>query len=490
MTRLAAILVTLAAVAAALVLSAAGGPTGSTVRVDAIFDNAAGLIPGQDVKIAGAKVGSVTKIELTSRRQARVEMDVDAGFAPFRSDADCIVRPQSIIGEKFVQCDPGTPGGKQLANDGPAPTVPVAQTHSPVDLDLVFSALRLPYRQRLTVLVNELGTGLAGRPRELAATIHRANPALQQTDRVLKILDRDRAVLGRLVERSAHVVGELSSRNRDVAAFIERADAVARATASKRGALQQSIERLPPLLDQLEPSAARLADFSRDATPLVRQVRFAAPSVRSVFADLGPLNDAARPALVKLSEASKTGRSAVAAARPVATRLSSVARRLPPIVGLSTQLLESMRDRGAVEGLQLYSFYGATSTSRFDQYSHILPSYQVASNCAQYATTPVAGCSARFAGAAGQAAAVTAAAKKGHGGGAPRDLTRSPSNGGGGGAPGTPAAPATPAPEAPQGGQQQRPKLGPLELPKLPDLPLKLPGDHNSNNVLDFLLGK
>jgi ABC-type transporter Mla subunit MlaD len=481
-TRLALLFVALVAVVAAVILSAAGGTTGSTVRVDAIFDNAANLIPGQDVKIAGAKVGSVTNIELTSKRQARVEMEIDSGFAPFRSDADCIVRPQSIIGEKFVQCDPGTPGGKELAKDGPAPTVPVTQTHSPVDLDLVFSTLRLPYRQRLTVIVNELGAGLAGRPRELAATIHRANPALQQTDRVLKILDRDRAVLGRLVERSDHVVGELSARNGDVAAFIERADAVARATASRKDELQQTIANLPPLLDQLEPSAARLADFSRDATPVVRQVRFAAPGVRSVFADLGPLNDAARPALVKLSAASKTGRSAVAAARPVATRLKSVARRLPPIVRTSTQLLESIRDRGAVEGLQLFSYYGATSTARFDQYSHILPSYQLAGSCQQYVSTPTAGCSSRFAGAASQAAALADAKKRGRG--APRDITRGKPGTGGGGAPGGPAAP-----EAPQGGQQ-RPKLGPLELPKLPDLPLKLPGDKSPNNVLDFLLGK
>ena len=97
----------LIAVAAAALLVGAGGKGADTYRVDAIFDNAAGLIPGQDVKIAGARVGAVQDITLNKQRKARVQMEIEPGFAPFRADADCIVRPQSIIGEKFVQCDPG-----------------------------------------------------------------------------------------------------------------------------------------------------------------------------------------------------------------------------------------------------------------------------------------------------------------------------------------------------------------------------------------------
>ena len=145
-----------------------------------------------------------------------------------------------------------------------------------------------------------------------------------------------------------------------------------------------------------------------------------------------------------------------------------------------------------MEGLELFSFYGATSTSRFDQYSRILPSYQIASNCAQYATAPAAGCSARWPGAASQSVAAAARqADKSSKGSAPRDVTRiqgelrrrrvaQRARGSG----------QAPAPQSPQQGKQ-RPKLGPLELPKLPDLPLKLPGnDKNTNDVLDFLLGK
>ena len=55
MRRVAGALGAACAIAIGLALSAAGsGGAGGDYRVDAIFDNASFLIPGQDVKIAGA----------------------------------------------------------------------------------------------------------------------------------------------------------------------------------------------------------------------------------------------------------------------------------------------------------------------------------------------------------------------------------------------------------------------------------------------------
>jgi ABC-type transporter Mla subunit MlaD len=375
------------------------GGTEPTHRVDAVFDSTANLIPGQDVKIAGARVGSVGDIELTEERKARVEMEVEEGFAPFRADAECTIRPQSLIGEKFIQCHPGTADRPPLeeGEDG-APTVPLEQTHSPVDLDLVFAALRQPYSQRLAIILNELGTGLAGRAEDLDAAIRRANPALQEVNDVLRILDRDRAALGRVVDQSDRVIAELARRRGSVTSFIERSDRVAREVAGRRAELGQVIERLPPLLDELEPTADRLAALASDATPTLRDLRHAAPGAEALLEDFDPVADAARPALKRLAETSEVGRRAVRAARPVAARLRPVAAILPPIAELAAKLQESVRDSGAIEGLQLYAFYGTGAQARFDQFSHILPSYQIAGPCQQYAREPVPECDAHFQG--------------------------------------------------------------------------------------------
>ena len=68
-----------------------------------------------------------------------------------------------------------------------------------------------------------------------------------------------------------------------------------------------------------------------------------------------------------------------------------------------------MRTNGAVEGIQTFVTNIASSLARFDDASHILPSYQVAGECMLYAEKPVKGCSAHYAG--GNASAGTSKKK-------------------------------------------------------------------------------
>ena len=73
----------------------------------AIFDNAGFVIPGEDVKIAGVKVGKIASIDVTADFKAAVVLEItEPGYQDFRRDASCIVRPQNLIGERFVECKP------------------------------------------------------------------------------------------------------------------------------------------------------------------------------------------------------------------------------------------------------------------------------------------------------------------------------------------------------------------------------------------------
>jgi ABC-type transporter Mla subunit MlaD len=387
-----------AAVLLALLTSAAS-PGGSPYEVDAIFDNADFLIEGQDVKIGGAQVGTVQKVSVTPDRKARITLAIQKDFGPFREDARCSIRPQGLIGEKFVQCTPGTAAAQELGRHGGSrPTVPVQSTHSPVDLDLVFGALRRPVRERLTILLNELGTGLAGRPEELNAAIRRANPALQEADRTLTILASERHTLGRLIDGSDTVLGQLAARRGEVRDFISNASDVTRTVADHRGDVDLAVRRLPPLLAELEPSARELAGLASEARPTVRDVGAAAPSLRALLGDFDPLASATRPTLVKLARLARTGRQAVRDAQPVASLLRPVADRLPATVKLARRLTDSLGHQDVAELLARYLYFAGAGASRFDRYSHIVPSYQLTGTCAQWTDAPERQCDAHFAG--------------------------------------------------------------------------------------------
>src|SRR5919197_3774070 len=127
------ILATVAIVVArtALVLAGtAGSDPGGNYEVRGIFDNGGFIVPGEDVRVAGANIGKVDSVDVTGKQEiaslqggphavigkAVVVMEItDSGFQDFRRDASCLIRPQSLIGEKYVDCEvtqPRAPGSK------------------------------------------------------------------------------------------------------------------------------------------------------------------------------------------------------------------------------------------------------------------------------------------------------------------------------------------------------------------------------------------
>ena len=91
-------------------LAAAGGEkSGEPYQV--VFDNAFGLTEGGDLKIAGVRAGQTTGFKVTKERphKAVVEFEItEPGVGELKEDARCEIRPQSLIGEYFVDCQPGS----------------------------------------------------------------------------------------------------------------------------------------------------------------------------------------------------------------------------------------------------------------------------------------------------------------------------------------------------------------------------------------------
>ena len=183
---IAILLVAAAGTAIVAVASASGGPGGGPYQVRAIFDDASFAVAGEQVRVAGAPVGSIAGLGVTAGKKAAVTLEIDdARFTPFHADATCAIRPQSLIGEMYVDCNPGTDGTPELhrIDSGPGKGsyyLPVTRTTSPVDFDIVQDIYQEPVAQRLAIILNELGTGLAARGSDLNAVIHRADPALEQ----------------------------------------------------------------------------------------------------------------------------------------------------------------------------------------------------------------------------------------------------------------------------------------------------------------------
>jgi ABC-type transporter Mla subunit MlaD len=407
--RLAAITLTLAAASVVAALTFGSSAQGSsTSRFDVIFDDARGLVGGQLVKIAGAKAGTIEDVVVTPDFKARIEATVDSRFMPFHADATCTIRPEGLIAENYIDCEPGSPSNPVLpASGGHPPTVPVQNTTEPVSLLDLFNMFNLPTRQRFMVILDELGIGTAGRGQDFNYILRRANPALSLARQAIAILARQRTQLATIVDATNTVATGAAGHTTAVRDFLDHAAAVSRLTATHRDNLSRAIQGLPGLLAAAQPALQQLDTVAVNGTPLVQQIRRAIPSLNRVATDLGPFTAAAKPALVQLGAALTRAIPAIRDFTPVLTTIRLYTHQSLPGTTLIGKLFSNLQRHGFVENFLIGLYYVAASTARFDSISHIAPDYiiQVANGaCDNYATTPVAGCSGHY----GSAPAYTA----------------------------------------------------------------------------------
>lgn len=388
---------------ALLVVGAVSGCGGSAVQpgasVDAIFPNASGVGNGQDVRIAGAPVGTVTDVRLTTDRRARVSMRIDPQFLPFRQDAGCTIEPQSLIGEKFINCVPGTPSARPLAaRAGGAPTIPIGQNSSPVELDQVVAMFGQPINVRFQLLLNEFGAGLATRGEDLSTAIRRAVPTLQYAHDTARIVGRDRDALRRLISATDTVIGALADSRTALGDSFENGAKTLAVTSRYRAELDRTIKFLPPTLSALKPVLGSLQRLTADGTPTLAAIRESTPALRRLAGDLPRLAKAARPALARVADASTVGTPVFRRLRPQLQLLERDAASLAPAVDLAGQLTPSLRANAVPEHLLRFFHNGGLSISRFNSKGHIVgANLTVSPSCTLWALSPVPGCSSRFA---------------------------------------------------------------------------------------------
>jgi virulence factor Mce-like protein len=329
--------------AGAFLVIAGGASNGSALGTYKIeFQNAFGLVTGADFKVAGVPAGTIEAINLDQKTlNAVVTIKVSTGgFGQFHQDASCESRPESLIGEYFVDCNPGSSG--PLIK--PGGTIPVSHTTSTIPADLVQDVMRLPYRERFTLIVNELGAAAAARSGDLQAALYRAVPALSETDSLLNLLANDSTTLQNLTQDSNTVVTALANNSVQVQRFIDEADRTATATATQSTNLQGTLQRLPGLLEQLKPTLAKLSTTVTTNEPVLANLNGASGQIDRLLTDLPAFSRSARPAVKSLGQASVTGRAAVKAATPTIADLNHFAKSTPELAQNLAIVLHDLDD--------------------------------------------------------------------------------------------------------------------------------------------------
>lgn len=409
-----------------VVMLISGGGGGSSYVVRGIFDSGGFMVSGEEVRVAGATVGEIESVGVTMPGEidsykngkpqavpgkAVIAMKIeDPGFQDFRSDASCLIRPQSLIGEKFVDCTPTLPRApgskpppelKQVPDGEPGAgqyLLPLENNGTSVDPDLINNINQLTYAQRFRLILNELGTGLAGRGEDIEAAVKRANPVLRDADRVFGILNSQRDQLTQLAADSEEILAPLSRQRSSVAGFFANAGAAAQASTEKGPALEASLQKLPAFLRALRQTMGSFEYFSKAGTPVAESLAKAAPALTKATRALTPFSAASTVSLKSLGATGEIAGPKLRAADPVVLKLRDLANSGAAPTAELAQLLVSTRKNKGFDALADLIYNSTASSNEFDQYGHFTRTLVTLTNCVDYVTAPTSGCSANFNG--------------------------------------------------------------------------------------------
>jgi ABC-type transporter Mla subunit MlaD len=427
MKKLIAGAVVVAAIVVAVILISGGGSSEGYV-VRAVFDQGSFMVSGEQVRVAGANVGTIksvsvslpgepTKVEdgkfVDVPGKAIIELEIeDPGFQDFREDASCEIRPQSLIGEKYVNCTPTVPRAPGQQPAPPLKQIPegdpgagqyllgLGSNTTSVDPDLINDIQQLPYAQRFRLIFNELGAGLAGRGEDLEETIKRANPTLRSVDKLFKTLTEQKDELAQLAVDSEAILTPLTREKEHVVGFLAHSGEAAQASAAHGPELEEALAKFPRFLTEFRTTMANLKEFSDAGTPLLESLGVAAPSLTDATRTLTPFSEATTVALKSLGKAGEESGPVFAEAAPVVRKASNLAVSGEVSTKELARLFTSLKKTRGWDGLTELIYNTALSLNGFDNYGHFGRTLVTLSTCVEYEANVegYSGCVARFNG--------------------------------------------------------------------------------------------
>jgi phospholipid/cholesterol/gamma-HCH transport system substrate-binding protein len=249
---------------------------GSSYSLNADFQNASGLVTGDNVLIGPAAVGTISSISLSRNGEARVKMALHGGVGPMHQGTVARIAEDSLSGiaSKYVLLEPG-PGEAPAISDGGVITD--THTYSEVNIDQLFDTFDPMTRAGLSGFIRGEAASLKGRGKQANQALKYLAPGLQTTSQLTAELARDQPTFDQLVVQGANALGALASRSQQLSQLIANTSTATGAIASQSQSLQQALGLLPGTLRQATTTFSGLQTTLNSLDPLVAASK---PAVR------------------------------------------------------------------------------------------------------------------------------------------------------------------------------------------------------------------
>ena len=216
-----------------ILLNSTGGDTKSYT---AQFTDASGLHEGDNVRIAGVRVGRVDSMKLVNNH-CDVTISIKAG-QPIFQNTRAEIRYQNLIGQRYIAMVPGQ-GPAIPLSDGA--TIPLDRTQPSFDLSVLLNGFQPLFSVLKPSDLNQLSESLL---QVMQGSETEIGPFLQQLSQATNsIADRDQ-ILGAVITNLNQVLGNLSRKTPQFYALLDQGQRLVTGLNAHRNELFDSLDRL------------------------------------------------------------------------------------------------------------------------------------------------------------------------------------------------------------------------------------------------------
>lgn len=293
--------------------------------VHALVPDSFNIVLNSDVRRDGIKIGRVRGVEPKGGlSDIKFEIE-DKSETPFYKDATVRVRTKTLVGESYLDVDPGKPKAGKLADKA---TIPVQQAVESVPLERILNTLDPKTRHEVQQDMKGLGRGLKGRGGRLNQLFGALRPTAVDGGKLMDVLEPQKREVAALLDNTGQVLDAFGERTQDAQTFVRAAKFTSEAVRTRDAKLRESFEELPSTLAQANRSVSILANYSTSATPVFRNLKVAATYLSPTLRDLEPAARAGRQLFRVTPSTVRKLQPLLAELRPGADALNTVVRPL------------------------------------------------------------------------------------------------------------------------------------------------------------------
>ncbi len=211
-----------------------------TKEYKAVFSDATGVVKGDDVRIAGVKVGTVKDIEIHDEDQALVTFDV-ATDSQLTASTKAAIRYRNLVGQRYIALSQGV-GSPSILRDGA--TIPLARTQAALDLTVLFNGFKPLFEALSPADVNKLSYELITVFQGEGGTLE---SLLAHTASVTSTLASRDQIIGELIDNLNKVMVTIGNRDEEFSELIVRLREFVSGLSQDREAILGSLESISDL---------------------------------------------------------------------------------------------------------------------------------------------------------------------------------------------------------------------------------------------------